>query len=538
MGRGGNWPPKSLAEWVVGQNFRGPLSTSALQRKSPVLHIELSEDEISGDETLSVTYPRGLGSSQKDGPTRKVRFDGDRKPLKSAMKKKKVSSSESSDTLVDSDDDDTSITDDESSVIEDSDTSEHEVPVRRRKSRSKKSKISLCKKEADSDSSAAKDALPHETCPCDECARGRKILKAVIKFEVKKKTGERDPKGKGKKGMKNDPEPSDTTEAETTEAETTEAEATDDHPTPSKKGKNKKQKQKQRHQNASSKETSPKESSTQAEEPKKLIKRDAFKMTTYPKQMQPNWIMPPHTKVVRIEHAVENENDPKPNAFFDSTKGIARVYHGPMFGNHLGELYGNYNADKLMPPNMPPFIPPGMPPGTGYPPGWGHHVQHDMYVPGPPNGPQGSHFSPNMPAMNAQMPPNETFLRDAASKGLGLSGMAAPSPGAQKATSKHAGSDKGSKTAGGGCWGATDFDTGGVGDWGKTNDNNSKTQSPAANSNPLADPPQDSWGGGGGWDNSGSKKDGVASPPNFNTWGQSGNNEEKFERRKSEHPSS
>lgn len=520
MGHGGGWPPNSLAEWVVGQNFRGQLSASAPQRKNPVVKVELSEDEISGEETISLTYPRGRGSSQKSPSSRKVRFDGDRQPLKSAMKKK-VSSSESSDTLIDSDDDDTSITDDESSVIDDSDISEDDVPLRRRQNKAKKStKKAICKKETDSDSSAAKDALPHETCPCDECVRGRKILKAVIKFEVRKKAAEKNPKGKGRKKGKKDealsPEPSDTTGLDTTEAE-----ATEDDQNPPEKGKNKKQKQKQKQQS-----TSP-ESSPKAVEHKKTVNKDAFKMPTYPKEMQPNWIMPPHTKVVRIEHAVENENDPKPNAFFDTTKGITRVYHGPVFGNHLGELYGNYNTDKLMPP------------GTGYPPDWNRHCQNGMFIPGPPPVPHGSHFGPNMPLINGQMPPSEEFMRDAASKGFGLSGMPAPSPVAQKATSQHAGSDKGSN-GGFGAWDAAAFNTGGADNWGKTNDSHSKAQSPTANSNPPADSPQDngwSGGGGGGWDNGGSKKDGVASPHNFGTWNQNENSGEKFERREFLHSS-
>ncbi|KAI1808547.1 hypothetical protein F4811DRAFT_246090 [Daldinia bambusicola] len=56
---------------------------------------------------------------------------------------------------------------------------------------------------------------------------------------------------------------------------------------------------------------------------------------------QANFLMPPHPRVLQVEHAVELPNDPRPNAFFDGAHGIMRVYHGPHYGNAYGQLYPN-----------------------------------------------------------------------------------------------------------------------------------------------------------------------------------------------------
>lgn len=517
MARGG-WPPNSLAEWVVGQNFRG-LTSAPSEGPRPVLRVELSEDEASGGETLAITYPRRRRrdvAAQSTSPTaRKVRFHGDRKPLKSVLKKS-ACPNESSETLVD-----TSDNDDEYSDFYDSDTSDEDVPNRRRRSRLQKSKATLCKKETDSDSSAAKDALPHATCQCVECVKGRKILKAVIKFEAK-----RDVMGKQSKSARRRRSQGfdDDTGASDSSAEST------DEETSSKNGKNKKQKQK-RQQNPSPRRN--------GQETTKAVNKNAWRMPTYPKEMQPNMIMPPHTKVTQVEHAVETENDPRPNAFFDSTKGITRVYHGPQYGNHMGELYGKKNTNSLMPP------------GSAFPPGWQPH-NASWYLPGPPNGPPGSHYPQNMPAMNGQMPITEAGWRDVASKGIGLSGMPAvltpPTMRedmrrreSQKDAWQKPGSGEAAKST---TWGvAAGSNTGwpnleGAGN-GAENGGNSKAPSPtAANSNNPADTPKaDNSGGFGGWgmgNASGSKKDGVVSPVNFDFGANTG---EKFERSRSFHSS-
>lgn len=463
--------------------------------------------------------------------------------------KKMASPGDSSDTLIDtSDEDDVTTTSEESSDTDDTDTSEDKVPIRRRKSKSKKPRAVLCKKETDSDSSAAKDALPHPTCQCDGCVKGRRILKAVIKFDAKKNAAEKQSRDEGKggsKGVKDDAssteastEATDTTEAGTTEPETTEPETTNDK-TPPKKGKKQKQQQK-KNQNQNQEQNSPPKEDEKAaprvEEAKRAVNKEAWKMPAYPKEMQPNWVMPPRTKVMRIEHTIENENDPRPNAFFDSGKGITRVYHGPMFGNHMGELYAKYNNDQVKSSGLGP---------SGWPQFWQGNSQNvPWFIPGPP---QGSPCGLNMPNMNAQMPSGEDAMREAASKGFGLSGMPPPHPPpmnkeeTQKAAWKKAGSDKASENN---VWGgAANFNTGAAEPgWGGAsfgNDNNSKF-TPLINACPnslthLFPLSQDnSWGPGADWATGGGtfgpKKDGVSSPANFAAFGS--NNGAKFERRK------
>lgn len=505
----GSWPANSLAEWVVGQNFRH-LTKAPPDGPSPVLKVELSENEASGDETLAITFPRRRRdvTAQSAAPAaRKVRFHGDRKPLKSALKKS-TGPNESSDTLVDTseDEDAEDTSDDEYSnvcVVCDTDTSDEDVPIRRRRSKSKQSKATLCKKETDSDSSAAKDALPHPTCHCDGCVKGRKILKAVIKFETKK--GAKVKQAKSARRRKSQGTDDDT---ETSDASDSPAESTDEETRPKKENKKQKQKEKQKRQ-----ESSPRQNGG---ETTKAVNKNAWRVPTYPKEMQPQMIMPPRTKVVQVEHTVETGNDPRPNAFFDSTRGITRVYHGPQYGNHMGELYGHKNTDGLMPPV------------SAFPPVWQPH-NASWYPPGPTNGLPGFSYAQPMPAVNGQMPVAEAGWADAASKGMGLSGMpAAPTPplireemrrrASGKAASQNASFGEAAKST---TWDApTAWGGGGVG-----------------SSNPPGAPKHDTsnWfsGFGMGGDTSGSKKDGVASPANFDTFGASTG--EKFERSKSSH---
>lgn len=584
MGR--NWPPNSFAEWMVGQNFRPQQKPTSVQ--TPILRIEISEDEASGDETVAVTYPRrrlrvsqqatAESSASESAPTaRKVRFGGE-KPLKSALKKT-ASPDNSDDTLVDT----SETSEDASSEVDESDTSEYDAPIRRRKGKSKKPKTALCQKDTDSeDSSAAKDALPHETCDCSDCKKGRKILRAILKFNVNTEVAEKETEAKVKeeaakkeleaKAAEEQKEKSDaetTTDAtDTSQAETTDAETLEDEKK-KQKGKNRKEKQKpssketevktteadareddnkkQKGKNKKEREKerpSPKDIEAVTEEIVKAVNKAAFKIPKYPKEMEPNLIMPIRSKVMQVEHALEGPNDPRPNAFFDATKGIARVYHGPQYGNHMAELYGKSNSAKIPPGG------PATPSQRGYPSGWGGHPAYGPWLfPGPPpgypgpEGPQGTPFGPSMPIMNTGPPKNEDEMKVAAAKGFGLSGQAIPQTPAvirafkqQEQEQEKAASERASQKNGGN-WNAG----GGGNGWGDNNNNVNtnwgKPTSPAAAATANPDPPTDAsqgqgWSGNGGdaW-NSGQKQNGVASPANFAQW--TNGNGNRFERRKS-----
>lgn len=442
MGRGAAWPPNSFGEWVVGQNFKG----ASLRRSSgqtQILKVSLSEDEASGDETLQITYPgRRRGSSSTKQPTpkssssrKKVSFDSDRKPLKSALKKRSASSpSESSDTLVeDTSEDDATTEKDESSGIDESDTSEDEVWVKRKKLKAGKRPATapICKKETDSeDSSAVKDALPHETCDCKDCVKGRRILKAMIKLDAKRDKGEGSKKGDSEKQKGQQKGTKKKAEATSTEAsETTETEATEEDKEPSSKQKKKKGQPTETEKKPSPKEN--KKSSPKTAEPKQALDKTAFKLPTYPKSMEPNLIMPIKSNVVQCEHTIEGPNDPRPNAFIDSGKGIVRIYHGPVWGNHTGELYGAVNPSKLSP------LPTSARPHFDYPPIWTgpqHYDQfppyhpHPPYVPFPPGGPS-PRSRPGGPPPGTPVGQNATAGQPPngpAANGLGLTGIRWP----------------------------------------------------------------------------------------------------------------
>lgn len=555
MGRGGDWPPNSFAEWMVGQNFR-PKQLSPEEGQKPVLKLELSEDEASGEETLAVTYPgrrRRAGSAKQavaGASGRKVRFDSDRKPLKSALKKSSSSSSDA--TRVDTSDEESSIYTEESSDI---DTSEDEAPLRQRRSRSRKGKVGGCKKEDSDDSSAAKDALPHPTCTCDECVKGRKILKAVIKFEAKTKAAEKAPDNpsKGKNNSKQQAKKNCTND-------TSDTDATEDEKKSSYKAKKtKKQKQKEK------KEPSPNQTrlSPVAELQPKVVNKKLFRLPEYPTEMKPNLIMRPEARVMQIEHAFETPYDPRPNAFYDNGKGITRVYHGPKYANPTGKLYASYDNEKVTTPHIPTAFPPGAMPNPYTP--W---LASGAPGPMPP-------FDQN-PAMYAQMADNDDAMRKAASQGLGLSGLPPPpvppyfkemqEEMVQQADWQKSGVDKGPKKGNygwstprdGDAWRKAASEKGskkGDATWGPTpgwgNEvGNTKSKLPVPEADPVvpvvpADPSPDrndtgGWetGGGGGaaWGafDSGSKKGsnegGGATPIDFGGWGDSNQPKEPFKR--------
>lgn len=67
----------------------------------------------------------------------------------------------------------------------------------------------------------------------------------------------------------------------------------------------------------------------------------------------PNWLMPPQSDIVHVEHSVETPYDPRPNAFFDNRNRVMRVYHGPNYGNPTGGLYQNPNIRSSSSPQVP-----------------------------------------------------------------------------------------------------------------------------------------------------------------------------------------
>ncbi|KUI56222.1 hypothetical protein VP1G_03584 [Cytospora mali] len=534
MGRS-RWPPNSFSEWVVGQNFKNTPQRSSSQ--TPLLTVSISEDEASGNEKVEITYPRRrrINRPTTQPPSealasRRVRFDRNSRPLKSALKKR-ADIDTSSDTLVE-DSSEEPTTEEESSAVEDNESSEDEAYARRKRllaDKKLRAAVFCRKKNNDSeDSSGVEDDLPHPTCRCMDCVKGRRVLKGMSKLDLKPEASSAD---------------ATSTEAnETTQTEDSEG---------VKEGKKVSPKQNNKKLNSkANKKASPK-----ATEPPKPVDKDAFKLTKYPKSMEPNLIMPVRSKVLQCEHTIEGPRDPRPNAFVDSGKGIVRVYHGPTWGNHTGELYGSINPAK-MPSPLPSSVGPypgfhGYPPGPhGYPPGAPGYYGPPPYGPYPPYPPRphagpsprfpagpppGSPFAKNMPpappngtsVKNVQMPDN-TATKEPATKAMGISGNAwpgtpallreAPGQGQQeKAKSEAAdnvgpsqgsGSQKGSQNGGNARWdSSSNQNWGGSGNqaWGEKTSN-----SPADFSG---------WGGNkGGFERTSNKSDKSAIGSQKGAW--------------------
>ncbi|KAI1457736.1 hypothetical protein F4805DRAFT_163404 [Annulohypoxylon moriforme] len=58
-----------------------------------------------------------------------------------------------------------------------------------------------------------------------------------------------------------------------------------------------------------------------------------------PENRHVSFVMPSQSRVLHVEHSVEQPSDPHPNAFYDNRNGVMRVYHGPAYGNPTGTLY-------------------------------------------------------------------------------------------------------------------------------------------------------------------------------------------------------
>lgn len=73
-----------------------------------------------------------------------------------------------------------------------------------------------------------------------------------------------------------------------------------------------------------------------------------------PNVRRPNYIQPVRAEVVQAERVVEGPDDPPPNAYFDPTHNVMRVYYGPAYGKHHGHaLYPTRANTKPLPIGTP-----------------------------------------------------------------------------------------------------------------------------------------------------------------------------------------
>ncbi|KAJ9154977.1 hypothetical protein NKR23_g2450 [Pleurostoma richardsiae] len=338
-------PPNSVVEWMIGQNIPRRKKCPA---KHDIIKIAVSTDDESGDDTLSVTYPRqpGKGTAvRKKSSIKKVRFDAAATKPKSPSSSSEViyteSSLEESSSIMETD---TSEGDARSS----DEVSSSDFSGRAKKPGDTKSK-NTCKKDEVVDSTDEEYDEPHPTCPCDECIAGRRRQRKAKKAKEKSAsdrsegTGSADDSKKSqRKKRKNStgkkdktPETDKTTSTDPTEAtktgEDTEADSSDEPLA-------KKSKKRAKHGKADTKtrgEAEPKEGDAGGDGEQAVAAKDTLSSVL----RQPNLLMPVKARVLQVEHAVETPDDPRPNAFVDDEHGIIRVYHGPAYGNPTGALY-------------------------------------------------------------------------------------------------------------------------------------------------------------------------------------------------------
>ncbi|KAL7626739.1 hypothetical protein AAE478_003513 [Parahypoxylon ruwenzoriense] len=431
-------PPNSFCEWVLGQNVI-PRASSQTRR---VFSVDLETDDESESDILKVTFPR-TGRAKGNN----VRFSEASRPetkaspinLRPAIKTRPIPEKEVMEDLESS----------EEEVLADEEPSP-DCPcancIAARRKKGKYAKLKKTKKRAvessadDSGGSAAAVHAKHKA----KNARKVHVVKSSKANNARQKS-----KTKGKKAKEQsdtESETSDTTDVETeseaeAEAESdidtdtggeseTESESESEQETPKKvkksvngnrgkkreQGKPGKQRKKSKgdrgNKGTQEKRAKPQKGEQGKEGGNTEESRESFsfqsnlshlvetpeKRSKKEKPLPPhnapaefhrgNFLLPPRSRVLQVEHAVEAPGDPRPNAFFDNGNGVMRVFHGPAYGNPQGILYpqrGYYDQ------NLPIGTPhPAMNPWyNGFAPDTRQSAPRDMPPPTPtPNAPQ------------------------------------------------------------------------------------------------------------------------------------------------------
>lgn len=278
--------PSLLCEWMVGTSIQSALGPppkapkpKPRPKKRDLIKLHVATDEESGEDTLTITYPRSERLDQsKETPAaapepvtpepesepevvevvKKVRFEKETAsataaiPRKSAMKKKTLVTFCEEEETSDSGGDATSTSassgeatpeassSNESSAADTSsggETSSDESSKSSKASRSRKYPKSRKAEKPVQDSDSEADSDPHPTCKCKECTTERK--KRVQESVCEKKRCKKNEKAVSAKKAK--PETETESETSASEAES----SADEKPPPSKKAKeNKKGKNK------------------------------------------------------------------------------------------------------------------------------------------------------------------------------------------------------------------------------------------------------------------------------------------------------
>ncbi|PHH75161.1 hypothetical protein CDD80_2601 [Ophiocordyceps camponoti-rufipedis] len=322
----------TFCEWVIGKNVQQIAAAQDKKKPAPtepspkrdIVRVEVTTDDEAEEDSLTVTYPRSaksasINAAEEDVVIKKVRFQ--QMPTKSALKK-------STTVVVESE----STTDSESETTEAESTeiSPKKKSKSRSKTKKKKKRLTI-------------DPNPHPTCKCGSCVRSRhhfKILLDESTSESDTETIANKPQPSKHKHIEADSdyeassEPSTKSEAEVRPS--AKAEKTCDD---------------------KAKKASKGEAAKQKEGRSRKVKIETRKGRAadkdYPEAMpgphprRPHLIEPIRAEVVQTERVVESAEDPPPNAYYDATHGVLRVYHGPAYGGRFGHaLYPRRDASN------------------------------------------------------------------------------------------------------------------------------------------------------------------------------------------------
>ncbi|KAI1496736.1 hypothetical protein F5X99DRAFT_421905 [Biscogniauxia marginata] len=343
------WPPNTLYEWMIGQNLpRGKSKKSKKPRTRSRLAFEVSTDDESESDVYKITLP-----SEKRDRTKKVRFveEAPKSGLKAPKepsnpvpaepapeklkqeKQAKNKSCQSSKKDTDGDDAKEVHAQHKAKKAKQAEEANAKKAKQKKKDKGKKKKP---EPESESEVTETTDTEPEtepETEESEEQSEEQSEKESEKESEDEKPKNKEKKKEKGKEKQKNNQKKNSNND---------------------KKGgkKNKKQKSDdEEDKTASEPEPEPEpEAGPQSEpEPKtpkaeKKKRRKDKKVTLPPHHPPPevrhgNFLLPPRSHILHVEHAVEAPDDPRPNAFYDNENGVMRVYHGPAYGNPYGALY-------------------------------------------------------------------------------------------------------------------------------------------------------------------------------------------------------
>ncbi|KAL2181597.1 uncharacterized protein P884DRAFT_274091 [Thermothelomyces heterothallicus CBS 202.75] len=373
-------PPNSVFEWVVGQNLP---RKKAKPSGREVVKIEVTTDDETDTESITVTYPRNSKSSRRRNKHRKpssvpstsekkkkVTFE--KKPLKPALKKHQdASSSEASSGA----------------------SSEEKLRTRSKKARDAQNARPSSREARSGNGSSQHDKHKHQNCMEEitkngksnevtgnvgdkgngKAAQGKKAAKNKSDTEAESGTSTGHATSVEDTATESEPEPPKRKKKtkQQTVAVSSETEATtetDPESEPPKKGKQSgKKKENEQKEKQHSDEAAGTKNDSQAKEGGKASgsKEAAGKITRdgpadenragdrdngskkggavdekKADAAHPHLIMPVRKRSIQMEHVVEDPSrDAPPNAHFDNDKNVCRVYHGPYWGYPYGQPY-------------------------------------------------------------------------------------------------------------------------------------------------------------------------------------------------------